>query len=99
MKTRTATSITVSFTPIREGSKRLVYSVETTGIGSEHAVQSCNVALMECTVSNLSPGRQYHLTMTACINDTPPKICSDVSDPAVIKTVPEGKKLSIYTIP
>ncbi len=99
MKTRTATSITVSFTPIMEGSQPLFYSVETTGIGSEHSVQICNVVFLECTVSNLSPGRQYLLTMTACINDTPPKICSDASDAAAIKTVPEGKKLSIYTIP
>ncbi len=85
MKTRTTDSITVGFRKISEGIDQFSYFVEATG----QVKQSCSNNVAECTVSNLSPGRQYQIKVTACIKGT--NVCSDASNAAAIRTLPEGK--------
>ncbi len=91
MKSRTDISITVGFVKISKGTNQLTYKEGVTGDGSQGAQQECNDNLSECTVSNLSPGRPYGITVTSCITGTSPPVCSDASDMTTVKTTPQGK--------
>ncbi len=83
--------MTVGFVKISEGTDPLFYKVDVTGDGSQGAQKECTGSLSECTVSNLSPGRSYGITVTACITGTSPVVCSDASDVTTLKTTPQGK--------
>ncbi len=89
MKTRTAESITVKFVKISEGASQLSYSVSVTGAGSHSAQTNCDEIAEECTVSHLSSGLPYGITVKSCISGT--FVCSDPSAAATIKTLPRGK--------
>ncbi len=96
LKTRTADSITIQFIKIPDGAVQLSYSVSVSGIGSDHAQSAC--VGTECTVSTLSSGRMYDITVKACITGISPPVCSDASNAAKIQTLPNGKLFQgVYT--
>ncbi len=99
MKARTDSSITVKFVKITEGTSPLTYSVNVTGHGSLNVHRNCDDQASECTVSNLSPGRPYDITVMSCITGTTPIVCSDASDAATIKTLPKGGRIkTVYIV-
>ncbi len=95
MKARTDSSITVKFTKIAEGTSPLTYSVNVTGHGSLTSHKNCGGTIDECTLSNLSPGRPFDITVMSCITGTTPIVCSDASTAATIKTLPKGRLIKI----
>ncbi len=91
MKQRTDSTITVGFKKLAEDVEdKLSYFVEVAGDGSESAQESCDGRLSECTVSRLSPGRAYDITVKSCIAAAL-EVCSDASDVSKIKTLPQVK--------
>ncbi len=91
MKTRTDSSVTVTFIKLQGGANQLSYSIKATGSGSVHARNTCDEGVAECTVENLLPGRPYDITVESCITGVPSTVCSDPSEVATIKTLPHGK--------
>ncbi len=91
LKSRTDTSIAVTFVPLREGTNPLSYFVDITGTGAPTASLPCEPNANECRVSHLSPGQEYAITIKSCITQIPSTVCSDASDAATIKTLPKGK--------
>ncbi len=91
MKGRTDSTITVGFKKLaKDVEDKLSYFVEVAGDGSENAQGSCDGRLSECTVSRLSPGRAYDITVKSCIAAAL-EVCSDASDVSTFKTLPQGK--------
>ncbi len=91
MKERTHSTIKVGFKKLAEDvENKLSYFVEVAGDGSESAEKSCDGGLSECTVSRLSPGRAYDITVKSCIA-TALQVCSDASDVSTFKTLAQGK--------
>ncbi len=88
MKHRTDTSIIVGFVKRPEDvHDKLSYNV---AVDSGNAHTNCDRTTAECTISRLSPGRKYLITVTSCIV-AHPRVCSDPSNEATIKTLPSGK--------
>ncbi len=88
MKRRTDTSIIVGFVKRPEDvHDKLSYNVD---VDSGNAHTNCDRTTAECTISRLSPGRQYRITVSSCIAASS-QVCSDPSNEATIKTLPNGK--------
>ncbi len=91
MNTRTDGSIIINFAKLSEDTgNNLSYFVEVTGAGSEGAQNNCEVGTSTCTVTQLSPGLTYDISVKSCI-EASPLICSVASEVAKIKTLPKGE--------
>ncbi len=87
LKSRSASSIVVTFDKLSEDKGRLTYKVDVSGYAANNAKKKCSVT--SCTVTGLSSGRAYSLSVTACFkSDT--GVCGDASPKLLIYTLPKG---------
>ncbi len=86
----TTTTIKASFTKVPEDKNQLTYQLQAKDTAGATKKGTCVIDTGICTVSGLTPGRKYVLTVKACISqDT--SICGASSDATNSYTIPRSK--------
>ncbi len=83
---RTSTYVKLAFGKINEDTGQLVYKVE----GTHGGTFVCTVSNQKCDVNGLSPGKQYSLSVKACIKADETK-CGMPSQQLTVYTLPNGE--------
>ncbi len=85
----TTTTVTASFATVQKEKGQLTYQMQAKDTAGVIKSGQCVIATKICTVSGLTPGRKYILSVKACIS-TAISICGELSDEAISYTIPQS---------
>ncbi len=92
----TTTAVTASFATVQEEKGQLTYQMQAKDTAGIIKIGQCVIASKICTVSGLTPGRKYLVSVKACITEDT-SICGELSAETTSCTIPQSKYSVIVT--